>query len=209
MNPVTVAAELDAIAAEISECTACELCHSRTRVVPGVGSPATKVLLVGEGPGWHEDQQGLPFIGPSGKYLSELLGKAGLSREEVFITNVVKCRPPGNRDPLPDEIAACARFLDRQIGAIDPWVVITLGRFSMSRWFPGERISKIHGTQKRFGNRVVIPMYHPAAALHQGSLRPTIEEDFARLPKVLAEVERLRAKEAEESGPRASQSALF
>lgn len=209
MTPITVSAELETIAAEIHECTSCELCQGRTRAVPGVGPATAKVLLVGEGPGWHEDQQGLPFVGNSGKYLSELLIKAGLSRDEVFITNVVKCRPPGNRDPLPDEIAACARFLDRQIAALDPWVVITLGRFSMSRWFPGERISKIHGTQKRIGNRVVIPMYHPAAALHQGSLRPTIEEDFARLPKVLAEVERFREKAAEEAAPPVSQGTLF
>jgi DNA polymerase len=154
-------------------------------------------MLIGEGPGWHEDQQGRPFVGAAGKFLNELLGLAGLNREDVFITNVVKCRPPGNRDPLPDEIAACAPYLERQIAAIDPDVIVTLGRFSMSRWFPGEKISKIHGQPRKDGRRLIVPMYHPAAALHQGALKAVIEEDFAKVPKFLADVERERLKSAE------------
>ena len=141
--------ELDAVAAEVAVCPKCELARSRTHAVPGEGNPHARVMLIGEGPGWHEDQQGRPFVGNAGKFLNELLALAGLKREEVFITNVVKCRPPGNRDPMPDEIAACAPYFDRQIGAIDPDVIVTLGRFSMCRWFPGERISKIHGQPKR------------------------------------------------------------
>ncbi len=166
-------------------------------------------MLIGEGPGWHEDQQGRPFVGNAGKFLNELLGKAGLRREDVFVTNVVKCRPPGNRDPLPDEIAACATYLERQIAAIDPDVVVTLGRFSMARWFPGERISRIHGQPKRDGRRLIVPMYHPAAALHQGALRGAIEEDFAKLPRILAEAERAREAEAERATPPSEQISMF
>jgi len=169
-------------------------------------------MFIGEGPGWHEDQQGRPFVGAAGQFLNELLAKAGLKREDVFITNIVKCRPPGNRDPLPDEITACAGYLDRQIAAIDPEVIVTLGRFSMAKWFPGERISRIHGQPKRVNGRLVVPMYHPAAALHQSSLRSAIEEDFAKLPKILAEAERERARKAEEDKPEdqpAQQMSLF
>lgn len=199
------------VAAEIRVCTTCELCRTRTQAVPGEGPATARILLVGEGPGWHEDQQGKPFIGNSGKFLSELLASAGVSRVEVFITNVVKCRPPSNRDPMPDEIAACAEFLDRQIAILDPEIVVTLGRFSMARWFPGERISRIHGQAKRDGRRMIVPMYHPAAALHQGALRPVIEEDFARLPKILGEVERFREAEAMKNReePRIQQQSLF
>jgi DNA polymerase len=152
-----------------------------------------------------------PFVGASGKFLNDLLALAGLKREDVFITNVVKCRPPGNRDPMPDEMAACAPYLDRQIAAINPDVIVTLGRFSMSRWFPGERISRIHGQPKRVDGRLIVPMYHPAAALHQASFRGAIEEDFAKLPKILLEAERDRAKRSEETKPEepAAQMKLF
>src|SRR5688500_7935043 len=167
--------QLREIASEVVVCPLCELARTRTKAVPGEGDPDTKVMLIGEGPGWHEDQQGKPFVGAAGKFLNELLAIAGLDREHVFITNVVKCRPPGNRDPLPDEIAACAPYLERQIAAIDPDIIVTLGRFSMARWFPGERISRIHGQPKREGGRLIVPMYHPAAALHQGALRGAIE----------------------------------
>jgi uracil-DNA glycosylase family 4 len=200
---------LEEIAAEVRVCPLCELCRSRTHAVPGEGPAKARVMLIGEGPGWHEDQQGRPFVGNSGKFLNELLGAAGLSREDVFITNVVKCRPPGNRDPLPDEIAACSGYLDRQIDAIDPDVIVTLGRFSMARWFPGERISRIHGQPKKEGRRLIVPMYHPAAALHQGALRGAISDDFAKLPKFLAEVERTRAVEAEQSSAPAQQMGMF
>ena len=196
------------IASEVKVCPLCELSRSRTNAVPGEGDPNARVMLICEAPGWHEDQQGKPFVGASGKFLSELLTKAGLSREEVFITNVVKCRPPGNRDPLPDEIEACAPYLERQIEVIDPDVIVTLGRFSMAKFFPGERISKIHGEPKTVGHRLVVPMYHPAAALHQGALRATIQEDFDKLPRFLAE--RQRAREAnKEKGDAPTQSTLF
>jgi uracil-DNA glycosylase family 4 len=199
---------LEQVASEVRVCTLCELSRSRTHAVPGEGNPKARVMLVGEGPGWHEDQQGKPFVGASGKFLTELIGHAGLQREDVFITNVVKCRPPGNRDPLPDEIHACSGYLDRQVDLIDPDVIVTLGRFSMSRYFPGERISRIHGQAKEIGNRLVVPMYHPAAALHQGALKETIIEDFAKLPKLLADRERAR-ESAREKGESATQSSLF
>lgn len=201
-------AVLDEIAAEVRVCTRCELARTRTHAVPGAGPSTARVMLIGEAPGWHEDQQGKPFVGNSGSFLNELLALAGLGRDDVFITNVVKCRPPGNRDPMPDEIAACASYLDRQIEAIDPDVVVTLGRFSMARWFPGERISKIHGVPKQDGRRLIVPMYHPAAALHQGSLRGAIEADFANLPKLLAEAERAR-EAAKPEEPPAQQMSLF
>lgn len=205
-NPV-----LAEVAAEVVVCPRCELARTRTKAVPGEGNPHARIMLIGEGPGWHEDQQGLPFVGAAGKYLNELLAIAGVKRSDVFITNVVKCRPPGNRDPLPDEIAACAPYLDRQIAAIDPDVVVTLGRFSMARWFPGERISKIHGQPKRDGRRMIVPMYHPAAALHQSALKGAIEEDFAKLPKFLADVERERLKtlDVKPEEPPATQVKLF
>ena len=200
---------LEQVAAEVRVCPKCELARTRTKAVPGEGPAKARVMLIGEGPGWHEDQQGRPFAGNAGKFLNELLGKAGLRREDVFVTNVVKCRPPGNRDPLPDEIAACATYLERQIAAIDPDVVVTLGRFSMARWFPGERISRIHGQPKRDGRRLIVPMYHPAAALHQGALRGAIEEDFAKLPRILAEAERAREAEAERATPPSEQISMF
>jgi DNA polymerase len=202
--------KLNEIASEVRKCTLCELSRSRTHAVPGEGDPDAKIMLIGEGPGYHEDQQGRPFVGASGKFLEELLGLAGLTRSDVFITNVVKCRPPGNRDPLPDEIAACSGYLDGQIEAINPDVVVTLGRFSMSRWFAGERISKIHGQPRKFGNRLIVPMFHPAAALHQSSIRPQIEDDFRRLPKFLAEVEAEReAQDKKQDEPSATQMNMF
>jgi uracil-DNA glycosylase len=199
---------LEEIASEVRVCPLCELCRSRTHAVPGEGNPEARVMLIGEGPGHHEDQQGKPFVGASGKFLSELLLNAGLSREEVFITNVVKCRPPGNRDPLPDEIAACRPYLRRQVEVIDPDVIVTLGRFSMAHFFPGERISKIHGQPREINGRLYVPMYHPAAALHQGALRATIQEDFNKLPKLLAERDRQRAARTEPDDP-LTQGSLF
>jgi uracil-DNA glycosylase len=200
---------LEHIADEIRVCERCELHRTRTKSVPGDGPADARVMLIGEAPGWNEDQQGRPFVGAAGKFLEELLAKAGLKRGDVFITNVVKSRPPGNRDPLPDEIAACAPYLDRQIEVIDPEGIVTLGRFSMARWFPGERISRIHGQPKRVGRRLIVPMYHPAAALHQQALRSTIEEDFARLPKILAEAEVARQAEESASEPPPEQMSLF
>lgn len=200
---------LDEIAAEVRVCTRCELHRTRTNSVPGEGPADARIMFIGEAPGWNEDQQGRPFVGAAGKFLEELLGAAGLKRSDVFITNVVKSRPPGNRDPLPDEIAACAPFLQRQIDAIDPDVIVTLGRFSMAKWFPGERISRIHGQPKKDGKRLIIPMYHPAAALHQQALKATILEDFAKLPRFLAEAEAAREAEAKADEPPPSQISMF
>jgi DNA polymerase len=205
----TAEQELEAVAAEVRVCPKCELSRSRTKAVPGEGNPDSRIMFIGEGPGWHEDQQGRPFVGNAGKFLNELLTIAGLKREDVFITNIVKCRPPGNRDPLPDEIAACAPYLDRQIAAINPDVIVTLGRFSMARWFPGERISKIHGQPKQVDGRMIVPMYHPAAALHQAALRGSIEEDFSKLPKILEEAgQRVDDSSADSEKP-ASQMKMF
>lgn len=175
---------------EIADCPACELARTRTQTVPGVGPAPAEVMCIGEAPGAREDEQGLPFVGPAGRFLDQLLGGVGLSRETVHIANVVKCRPPGNRDPQPEEIAACTPFFERQIAIVDPLLIVTLGRFSMSRWFPGASISRIHGQPKRFGGRIVLPMYHPAAALHRGDLRPVIEADFARIPELLEQARR-------------------
>jgi uracil-DNA glycosylase family 4 len=203
---------LSEIAAEVRVCTLCELAQSRTNAVPGTGPEDADVFFIGEGPGWHEDQQGLPFVGASGKFLTELIQRAGLQRDQVFITNVVKCRPPGNRDPLPDEMEACAPYLNRQIDAIDPLVIVTLGRFSMSRYFPNERISRIHGQPKKLGRRTVVPMYHPAAALHQGALRGAIEEDFDQLAKIIVKARTERDKEDAielEASPAHEQMKLF
>lgn len=201
--------ELTAVAAEVKVCPKCELSRTRTHAVPGEGNPRARVMLIGEGPGWHEDQQGRPFVGNAGKFLNELLSHASLNREDVFITNIVKCRPPGNRDPLPDEIAACAPYLERQIAAINPDVIVTLGRFSMARWFPGERISRIHGQPKRVNGRLIVPMYHPAAALHQAALRGAIEEDFGKLPTFLAQAEQQREEATQSDEPPPSQMKMF
>ena len=200
---------LDEIAADIRVCTRCELHPTRTNSVPGEGPADARIMFIGEAPGWNEDQQGRPFVGAAGKFLEELLAAAGLKRSDVFITNVVKSRPPGNRDPLPDEIAACAPFLQRQIDAIDPDVIVTLGRFSMAKWFPGERISRIHGQPKKDGKRLIVPMYHPAAALHQQALKATILEDFAKLPRILADAEAAREAEAKADEPPPSQTSMF
>lgn len=170
---------------EIADCPRCVLAKTRTQTVPGSGPATADVMCIGEAPGAREDEQGLPFVGPAGRFLDELLAAAGLSRETVYIANVVKCRPPGNRDPEPEEIAACRPYLDRQIEIIDPKVIVTLGRFSMQRWFPGATIGRIHGRPQELDGRIVVPMYHPAAALHRGDLRPVIEADFAKLPALL------------------------
>ena len=180
MEPVDL---LALIAKETSACTKCDLQHSRRNAVPGAGPQNAEIMFVGEGPGFHENEQGLPFVGPAGKFLNELLEKVGLPRDEVFITNVVKCRPPNNRDPLAEELAACDGFLERQIAAINPKVIVTLGRFSMQKYLPNAKISQAHGQAVRIKGRLVVPFYHPAAALHQPSLRSAVEADFTRLPE--------------------------
>ncbi len=175
---------------EIADCPNCPLARTRTQTVPGAGPASARLMFIGEGPGAREDEQGLPFVGPAGRFLDELLASIGLSRETVYICNVVKCRPPGNRDPEPEEIAECRPFLDRQIEIVDPKVIATLGRVSMALWFPGTTIGRVHGQPKPVDGRLVVPMYHPAAALHRGDLRSVIEADFARLPALLEEAER-------------------
>ncbi len=157
-------------------------------------SLSAKVLFIGEGPGFHEDRQGRPFVGPAGQFLEELLESINLRRSDVFITNVVKCRPPNNRDPLPEEIAACNEYLDRQIAALRPSVIVTLGRFSMAKFFGNEKISAIHGRARKKDGYICIAMYHPAAGLHQTSLKDVIREDFKKIPLVIAEAERMAAE---------------
>ncbi|HEX6473696.1 MAG TPA: uracil-DNA glycosylase [Candidatus Limnocylindria bacterium] len=176
---------LTAVASEVRACTRCPLHRGRTQAVPGEGNPISDVLLVGEGPGAREDATGRPFVGPAGQLLNELLSSLGWAREDVFIANVVKCRPPGNRDPEPEEISACSGYLDRQEDALDPAVIVTLGRHSLQRYLPGARISSVHGQLRRSGSRFIFPMYHPAAALHQASLRETLFADIQGLPAAL------------------------
>lgn len=184
MNPIE---ELKKVAQEVSTCTKCELHYSRKNAVPGEGPPDADIIFIGEGPGFHENVQGRPFVGAAGKFLEELLAQIGMSREQVFISNVVKCRPPGNRDPRLEEVETCTfEYLQRQIQAINPKVIVTLGRFSMARFIPHVKISDVHGRSMRVKGRLVVPMYHPAAALHQRSLRPVVERDFAMLPELIA-----------------------
>ena len=192
---------------EIRTCQKCILSHGRTNAVPGEGPEDADIMFIGEGPGFHEDRLGRPFVGAAGDFLEELLGRIGLSREDVYIANIVKCRPPGNRDPQPAEIEACRSYMDRQIELIRPRVIVTLGRFSMQRYFPGASISRIHGRPKRVGNMIYYPMFHPAAALHQPRWRPLVEEDILRIPDLLAKLEDLQ--EAEPEPPQAEQLSLF
>ncbi len=176
--------------AQVKACQLCRLAKTRTNAVPGEGNSRAEVMFIGEGPGYHEDRQGRPFVGAAGKFLEELLAIAGLDRRSVYITNVVKCRPPNNRDPMPDEIAVCDPYLERQIALINPRVIVTLGRYSMARFFPGEKISQVHGTARVAGGRMCVAMYHPAAGLHQGSLADIIRVDFRKLPLYLEQAKR-------------------
>ena len=173
------------IAHLINTCTDCSLHQGRTNTVPGEGAQDAEIMLIGEGPGFHEDRQGRPFVGPAGRFLEELLASIGLKREQVFIANMVKCRPPQNRDPLPDELAACSKYLERQIELVDPLLIVTLGRFSLSRFFPGESISRARGRVRQRNGRSIYPIMHPAAALHRQEHRATIMEDFRAIPDVL------------------------
>ena len=207
------------IAKEVSVCTKCVLHESRKKSVPGDGPVTAEIMFIGEGPGFHENEQGHPFVGASGKFLDQLLAQAGVTRADVFIANVVKCRPPGNRDPLPDELAACDTYLEAQIKAINPSIIVTLGRFSMNKFIPGAKISLVHGQMRKIGDRFVIPMFHPAAALHQAALKPSILGDFAKLPDQLKEaraalgkpgiVEKVKKKVEEIPGDELKQLNLF
>ena len=181
---------LSELCQEILTCQRCQvLAENRTRVVPGEGAEDADIVFIGEAPGWHEDQQGRPFVGPAGMFLNKLISSIGLRREQVYITNVIKCRPPQNRDPLPTEVQNCRSWLDHQIELISPKMVVTLGRYSMAMFFPGKSISKIHGTAQRQDNIIYYAMYHPAAALHQQSLRQIVEADMLKIPSILAEAE--------------------
>ncbi len=182
---------------EIALCQQCEIAKYRNKVVPGEGAEDADIMFIGEAPGWHEDQQGRPFVGPAGKFLDELLASIGLNRRQVYIANVIKCRPQGNRDPLPQEIQNCRRWLERQIEIINPKMIVTLGRYSMVMFFPGKSISKIHGTAQKRDNVIYYAMYHPAAALHQQSLRQAIEEDMLKIPPLLTEAEGMEEAEQE------------
>ena len=191
MSESTRAEAVRQLCEQIMSCTKCALHQSRTHAVPGEGPEDAEIMFIGEAPGFYEDRQGRPFIGAAGKFLGQLLEMISLRREDVYICNVLKCRPPQNRDPQPDEIEACKPYLDRQIELMQPKVVVTLGRFSMARWFPDARISRIHGQARKIDNRLYYPMYHPAAALHQPSLRPTVAEDMRQIPKFIAEMDRI------------------
>ncbi|MBN1888140.1 MAG: uracil-DNA glycosylase [Thermoflexales bacterium] len=180
--------ELSELSRQIAACTKCILHQSRVKSVPGEGPEHPQIMFIGEGPGFHENQQGRPFVGAAGQFLEELLGLIGMKRQEVFIGNVVKCRPPGNRDPSPEEIEACRPYLDRQIELLAPKMIITLGRHSMARVWPNAKISQIHGQPRKVGGILYVPMFHPAAALHQPSLRRVIEDDFRKIPAWLAEM---------------------
>jgi DNA polymerase len=184
---------------EIALCRQCEIVKTRTKPVPGEGAENAEIMFIGEAPGWNEDQQGRPFIGAAGQFLDELLASINLARPQVFIANVIKCRPPENRDPLPTEIANCAKFLDRQIEIISPKIIVTLGRYSMGKFFPGQTIGKIHGTGEIRNGILYFAMYHPAAALHQGNLRAVLKQDMLRLPPLLAQRKAALAKAAAEA----------
>jgi len=174
------------VAAEVTACQRCPLAATRTNAVPGNGDPSSSYLFIGEAPGFHEDAQGLPFVGNAGGVLNRLIEGIGLQREEVFVTNIVKCRPPDNRDPEPAEIDACSDYLRRQIEVMDPDAIVTLGRFSMNHFLPGERISRVHGRSHVIDDRIIVPMYHPAASLHQPGLAQTLTDDFRQIPVVVA-----------------------
>jgi DNA polymerase len=176
---------MEALYAEIHDCERCALHNGRTNAVPGAGPVDAEIMFIGEAPGFHEDQQGVPFVGAAGRFLDQLLEMVDINRGRVYIANVIKCRPPGNRDPRVEEVEACRPYLDRQIALIQPKVVVTLGRHSMARAFPDEKISRVHGEPRIVEGQVYFPMYHPAAALHQPSLRTTVEEDFKRLRQLL------------------------
>ena len=179
---------LDEIAQLVRSCTDCPLSKSRTQAVPGEGPSDAQIMFIGEGPGYHEDRQGRPFVGPAGQFLEQLLASIGLGRENFFIANMVKCRPPNNRDPLPAETSACSKYLDGQIELIRPKLVVTLGRFSLSKFLPNETISKARGKQRKIGGVNVYPIMHPAAALHRQELRKLIEEDFKAIPGLLRDI---------------------
>jgi DNA polymerase len=190
-----LADSLDSIGAEVRACQLCKLCQTRTRAVPGEGSPTAEVMFIGEGPGFHEDQQGRPFVGAAGQLLTEMLRSIGLQREEVFITNVVRCRPPSNRDPLPDELQACDTYTQRQIALLDPKLIVTLGRFSMARFIGAGSMRDLHGRTRDWNGITCLAMYHPAAILRTPTveMRRMYQADFGKIPGLLADARKERA----------------
>ncbi len=194
--------EYETIVKQIAGCTRCALSERRTRTVPGDGSTTADIMFIGEAPGYNEDRQGLPFVGAAGNVLTQLLAGIGLQRSDVYITNMLKCRPNNNRDPLNSEIAACSNYLDAQIALIDPKVIVALGRYSFGKFFPGLSISRERGKPRSWRGRVIYPMYHPAATLHNPRLRPALENDFRNLPRLVAEVAAMPAAAlAEDTAP--------
>jgi uracil-DNA glycosylase len=187
------ASELDAYAQQVAGCTRCRLAQGRTQVVFGNGNPNADLMFVGEAPGFHEDKQGFPFVGQAGKLLDKLLAGIGLSRSDVYVGNVIKCRPPGNRDPMPDEIEACESHLFKQISLIEPKVVATLGNFA-TKLLSGKQlgITRVHGQPQEVtlgGRRLLLyPIYHPAAALYTPAMLKVLEEDFSRIPELIGQV---------------------
>ena len=206
--------DFDQLIETIKTCTLCNLSQKRTQAVPGPGSLTADIMFIGEGPGFYEDRDGLPFVGPAGHFLDELLTSIGIRRSDVYITNMVKCRPPNNRDPFPGEMEACAKHLDAQIAAINPKVIVPLGRHALARWFPKESIGKLRAKPRRFGETILFPLYHPAAALHNGGLRSTIVEDFRMLGELLkqqppAAAPASPATESPQPGPQSQQLPMF
>ena len=189
---------------QIELCQKCEIAKYRTKVVPGEGAEDEDIMFIGEVPGFHEDQQGRPFVGPAGQFLDKLLDSIKLNRRQVYIANVIKCRPANNRDPLPTEMQNCRPWLDSQIEIIKPKMIVTLGRYSMAMYFPGKSISKIHGMAQKRDDVIYYAMYHPAAALHQQSLKQAIEADMLKIPKILAE-----ATDIQEVKPQPQQLNMF
>ncbi len=181
--------ELTDLYAQIIGCTKCALAQGRSNAVPGEGPEKAQIMFIGEAPGFHENRLGRPFVGAAGKFLEELLASIQMHRDDVYICNVIKCRPPNNREPLPNEIEACAAYLDRQIELIKPRLIVTLGRYSMAKFMPKASISKVHGIPSKIGEFLVLPMFHPAAALHQPKYRADIENDMLKIPKILAEAD--------------------
>lgn len=191
---------LDELRVQVESCRRCPLCDGRTQTVFGVGNPHARVMFIGEAPGKNEDLQGEPFVGAAGHYLNELLGCAGLRREDVFIANVLKCRPPGNRDPRPEEIQTCTPFLREQTRTIDPEVLVTLGKFSTQFVLKTQvGITRLRGRVQRAGKFLVFPIFHPAAALYDGAKREALENDFVTLGELLHQLDEQKAKAAKEA----------
>ena len=191
---------LDELRVQVESCRRCPLCDGRTQTVFGVGNPHARVMFIGEAPGKNEDLQGEPFVGAAGHYLNELLGCAGLRREDVFIANVLKCRPPGNRDPRPEEIQTCTPVLREQTRTIDPEVLVTLGKFSTQFVLKTQvGITRLHGRVQRAGKFLVFPIFHPAAALYDGAKREALENDFVTLGQLLHQLDEQKAKAAKEA----------